>query len=489
MRRANHTPMLWVLLPLVAGIISAQYLVLPLLLPLVVVAICIVLILVKGWIAALYPLIYCVGFFTANLSYGSIAPVVPQYDATIAMHIDSRYEGEILARQSADDSWHTARHKVAISAGVADSLLHQTIICRANIFQLNPDKNSYLRTMHRKGYSGVVKIRRVLTTSEVAEIPLPRRVNNWALQRLERLELREVTFASAAAMSLARREFLDYDLRESYSRSGTAHLLALSGLHLGVVLMIITSACYLIPLLRRGHIIADILAIVAIWLFAVMAGLGESVMRAAWMFSLLQLAALFSRRYNSLNSLYTAAVMILCCDPAALYDISFRLSFVAVVGILLVGAPLSWRLRSGNFVVDFVVTSIVIGAISTIATAPLISHYFGYVVVLSPITTAPLLLTLTVIILSSILWVIAPLPLLAPVASYAIECAVTIQNYIVAWFASWGYGLVDYRLEGELLGVAYIAMLLIFAWLHSHLTRPRQKSIHDEFVKINREDR
>ncbi|MFI3323987.1 MAG: ComEC/Rec2 family competence protein [Rikenellaceae bacterium] len=481
--------MLWVLLPLVAGIISAQYLVLPLLLPLLVVVTCIALLLIKGWIAALYPLIYCVGFFATTLSYGSITPATTQYDATIALHINNRYEGEILARQDRDDSWYTTRHKVAISAGAADSLLHQTIICRANILQLNPDENSYLRTMHQKGYSGVVKISKVLNTSELAQIPLPRRVNNWALQRLERLELREVTFASAAAMSLARREFLDYDLRESYSRSGTAHLLALSGLHLGVVLMIITSACYFIPLLRRGHIVADILAIVAIWLFAVMAGLGESVMRAAWMFSLLQLAALFSRRYNSLNSLYTAAVMILCCDPAALYDISFRLSFVAVAGILLVGAPLSRRLQSGNFVVDFVVTSIVIGATSTIATSPLISHYFGYIVLLSPLTTAPLLLTLTVIILSSTLWVMAPLPLLAPIASYAIECAVTIQNHIVAWFASWGYGLIDYRLEGELLGVTYIAMLVIFKWLHTYLTRPRQRSIHDEFAKINREDR
>ncbi len=472
---------------MLVAMVSAHHLSLPLYIPLFIIIVCSLLLLSKQWIALLYPIIFCFGYILATLN-SSVVPLEEQRDATFMVRLDGRNCGEIIAQQTSTAEWQNMHHDVLLYN--LDTLRYHTIICRGDVELIDPAENSYLATMHNKGVTGELKVKKVLSLSAKADIPLAQRINSWALDRLTRLNLREKSFASAAAMGLARREYLDRELTEHYARSGTAHLLALSGLHLGVVLMIISTLCYLIPLLHKGHIYADIISIVAIWLFALMAGLGDSVLRAASMFSLLQLSSLLSRHYSSLNSLFAAAVVILVFDPAALYDLSFRLSFIAVAAILLVGAPLSRLLRSGYLLLDIVVSSIIIGVVATLATAPLISHSFGYISLLSPFVTLPLLLPLSVIIVATTLWVALPLPFLAPLAGMVIDVAATIQNYLVAWFASWGWGFVDYRIDGRQLSICYIFLILLFVALSYLLNRQyRNVTIKQLFDKINRQHR
>ncbi|MFR9534953.1 MAG: ComEC/Rec2 family competence protein [Rikenellaceae bacterium] len=331
--------------------------------------------------------------------------------------------------------------------------------------------------MHRKGFEASVKINNILSINELEHIPLSAKMNRWAMSRLRSLELPDEAFALAAAVGLARREQLSSETTKSYNRTGVAHLLSLSGLHLGVIMLIISAFTFFMPLMRNGHIAADVIAIIAIWLFAFMVGLSESVTRAAWMFSLLKLSSILSRRYNSLNALFTAAVAILCLNPSSLYDLGFALSFTAVAAIIVVGVPICKLVDTDYKILDFVSTSLIISCVATISTTPLISNAFGYIVLLSPITTLPLLLTIFVIILSTTLWVICPFPQLAPLFYWTLEVATTIQNYIVEWFASWEFGVIDYRLSDFGLGVSYLIVIIV-GWLVVKIvphTEPQQR--------------
>ena len=148
-----------------------------------------------------------------------------------------------------------------------------------------------------------------------------------------------------AAMTLGDKKWLDADTRGVYSRSGVSHILALSGLHLAILFSFWN--VLVMPLARRRRFLSVILTLSglgALWSFVCLAGCPLSLVRAAVMFSVMQLATLWRGDYFSLNTLALAALLILSTSPAALFDIGFQLSFLSVAGILIVMPRLRWPL-------------------------------------------------------------------------------------------------------------------------------------------------
>lgn len=127
---------------------------------------------------------------------------------------------------------------------------------------------------------------------------------------------------------------LDPSARERFSASGLSHILALSGLHVGLIAMLISLALWPVRMAgyRRSVTIAVILLL---WLYAAVTGFGPSVTRAVIMTTIYLTGNLLQRRTLPLNSLCAAALLILLFDPAALYTIGFQLSFAAVLTIIL----------------------------------------------------------------------------------------------------------------------------------------------------------
>jgi competence protein ComEC len=124
---------------------------------------------------------------------------------------------------------------------------------------------------------------------------------------------------------------LDRRLKADYSKTGVAHILAVSGLHMGFVLVIANLLFGWTVLLRYGHVAKNVLVISALWFYAVMAGLSPSAVRAALMLSAAQLALACSVPGNGYNVVLGAATLMLAANPFYLYDLSFQLSFMAVL--------------------------------------------------------------------------------------------------------------------------------------------------------------
>lgn len=145
-------------------------------------------------------------------------------------------------------------------------------------------------------------------------------------------------------MTAGDRSGITPELRAAYSRSGLSHLLAVSGLHTGIVFALVNLLLWWLPLLRRGHLLRNLLAAACIWIYVAAAGFPPSAVRAAVMFTMLQSALASASEYNGLNALAAAAFGMLLWNPAWLGDISFQLSFAAVAAILAWGVPLCRRL-------------------------------------------------------------------------------------------------------------------------------------------------
>lgn len=191
-----------------------------------------------------------------------------------------------------------------------------------------------------------------------------------------------------AAMTLGDKSSLSRTLREHYSISGASHVLALSGLHLTILYALLS---FLFRRFRWRRF-AELLALVAVWFFALLVGFSPSVVRAATMLSVFTVMALLGRRAFSLNSLSLASIVMLVVNPLALWDVGFQLSFLAVLGILLFFRPIyrfltAWLpqpeqpqnlvSRLSRWLLTFFPGLVATSIATQLTTAPLVAYHFG----------------------------------------------------------------------------------------------------------------
>ncbi len=136
------------------------------------------------------------------------------------------------------------------------------------------------------------------------------------------------------ALLLGQRQNIDKTLYNSYVNSGTIHILAVSGLHIGILLYLLNFLFSPLLFLKYGHFIRPFLLILILWSFAIIAGLSPSVTRAVTMFSVISIAMHLKRRTNIYNTLVTSAFFILLFQPNFLFAVGFQMSYLAVLGIV-----------------------------------------------------------------------------------------------------------------------------------------------------------
>ena len=288
-----------------------------------------------------------------------------------------------------------------------------------------------------------------------------------AVARLDRLALAPDEQALCNAMTAGDRRSLSPALRAAYSRSGTSHLLAVSGLHVGIVFLLANLLLWWLPLFRHGHILRNIAVILLIWLYAATTGFPPSVVRAALMFSVLQFALASSSEYVGMNTLAGVAFVMLLFHPDYLFDISFQLSFIAVAGIIAWGLPLCRLLRTRRKSIDMLTATLAIGFSASAATAPLISHTFGQISVVG-LTLNPVVILLSYVVVGSCtLWLVIPGTALAPLFSVVAGFAARAQNELIRAAAALPAAALDIRLTTtqcwSVYGLFIFATLLLWS--------------------------
>ena len=479
--RLERMPMMKALVPFVIGILLAEHYVLP-------GWFLVTDVLFAGGIAALFRssgamvvLLLTVGFGEAQLQQGR--RTVPR---EVWTDFELRVEGipsergryatvEAVALAWCDPKtgeWFDAGDRLMLYVDTLVCVRHgERIGCRGRVHDFRGGAESYRRLMRRRGFSGTMW---VAERNVFARRPAENRTfHARAVERLARLELTETADALARAMAVGDKSRLSSDLRNRYALSGFSHLLAVSGLHVGIVFGLLYLLFGWLFLFRRGHLYFYVLSVMAVWSFVAAAGFPPSAVRAAILCTLVQGALFAGKEHVALNSLAVAAFVMLLWKPAWLGDISFQLSFLAVAFLLAWGIPLQRRFRTHRRMLDAVIGAVVVSVVAGLATAPLVSHTFGTIPLVGILLNPIALLPATVIVLCGTLGVLVPLPLLAPVFRGSIECAVSVLDALTGLVERIPGSYVEYRLDGAT--TAGIYLLLSVATLAAWSVEPRER--------------
>lgn len=179
------------------------------------------------------------------------------------------------------------------------------------------------------------------------------------------------------ALLLGEKSDLSFDLKQSYAKTGTMHLLAISGLHTGIIYSFFYFFLYFFRFLPYGKSIQIITSLVLLWLYASITGFSASVCRASLMITLFQLTILFKRDADSMHILCLSAFILLCINPNFLFDVGFQLSYSAVLFIVLLFPYFQNGISIKNRFLRFYYHATVISILATLGTLPLTLYYFN----------------------------------------------------------------------------------------------------------------
>jgi len=181
------------------------------------------------------------------------------------------------------------------------------------------------------------------------------------------------------AMVLGKRDELDQEINQAFIDTGAIHVLAVSGLHVGILSLFITMLFKgLVPVFRISKLRRGIISVLLIWLFAMITGGSPAVCRAALMFSLFYIAKdVIHRQVSIYNVLCATAFILLAINPSQVFQVGFQFSFLAVLSIVFFYPYVSSIIVTRFKVINYLISSVALGIAAQILVFPLSIFYFN----------------------------------------------------------------------------------------------------------------
>jgi competence protein ComEC len=201
-------------------------------------------------------------------------------------------------------------------------------------------------------------------------------VSNKFVDILRHNGLKGREFAVASALIMGQSNMLDNETLQAYSGTGVMHILSVSGLHVGVIFIIISFLLRFIKKKGAQLYLKTAIILFTIWAYALLTGMSPSVMRSAAMFTFISLGNASNRYVHIINSLGVSALALLLYDPLMISNIGFQLSYIAIIGIVFINKPLADLWDPKNRVAGYIWDLIAVSIAAQIATAPLAMMYF-----------------------------------------------------------------------------------------------------------------
>lgn len=199
---------------------------------------------------------------------------------------------------------------------------------------------------------------------------------NWLVAILKKYIPSHKEAGLAEALLIAYKEDLDKTLVQSYANTGVVHIIAISGLHLGLVYWLLATVLQPVSTFTRIKWLKPAGVIAGLWIFSLLAGASPSVLRSAVMFSFLATGELFGKKTHAINNLAASAFLLLCFNPFWLWDAGFQLSYAAVLSLLLFMKPVYSLLTIKNKWLDLLWKMNAVTLSAQVLTVPICVYYF-----------------------------------------------------------------------------------------------------------------
>jgi competence protein ComEC len=206
---------------------------------------------------------------------------------------------------------------------------------------------------------------------------LPEYMQKFIMDRILLCSKNEDSVAVLLAICLGSKDFLDRDLKTAYTNAGGIHVMAVSGLHVGLIWLFLGYLFSFMGKGRRGEFLRAFLSIFILWLYALMTGLSPSVTRSALMFSLINIGKVLNRQSSIYNSLMIAAFFQLSFKPDSLFDPGFQFSYMAVFSIVYFHPLIRGLFPEKNLIFNKLLDLSAVSISAQILTFPLAIFYFN----------------------------------------------------------------------------------------------------------------
>ncbi len=279
----------------------------------------------------------------------------------------------------------------------------------------------------------------------------------------------ETEFEILSALTLGYKRELDPETKRIFSASGASHVLAVSGLHVGIVFWLISLLFGFMQKQKTGRVLFMIISISTLWFYAFITGLSPSVMRASAMFSIFVIGENLNRKSNIYNSLSASAFILLLINPINLFDIGFQLSYAAVFGIVYLQPKLEKIIYVKNKFIKFFWSLITVSVAAQISTFPLTTYYFGQFPTYFWITNTFVIPAVMILIpLGIILLFVSKIHIISNLLAVVLNFIIKITYFLLSFIDQLPFAVSEISINHVQLIFITAIVISVFIFLKNH---------------------
>jgi len=328
----------------------------------------------------------------------------------------------------------------------------------------NDDSAFYHPSTHRHILKQIDRDFNLLTT-EVQNSNWRAMITQWCSERLHKQLQDDQAIALISALLWGAKETLDPGLQKAYADTGTIHVLAISGLHVGMLYMLLKAIFKYICRYVGFFILPDFCTLLLLWLYSWLCHFAPPILRATIMITMARIGLLIGRGSNRYNGLFASAFVLLLWDTSLLFNCAFQLSYLATIGILYLQPPIHRLITPEHYCLRKIWTATTLSIAAQVSTLPLILYYFKqfplYFIIANWLVVPAIF---AILMLSLVFLVSSHCPIINTLLGFILEKLIFVTNTLVYWLAKWPMGTLSFCfIHRRTVCLLYIMLLSI--WL------------------------
>ncbi|WP_378185770.1 ComEC/Rec2 family competence protein [Aquimarina sp. W85] len=337
---------------------------------------------------------------------------------------------------------------------------------------LNPNQFDYSKYLnskfiyHQLTLQGDKMIAHTNESFSLKEITF--KIRSSLLSSFKKNKFKDQHIAFMSSLILGQRQELDADISNAFRNAGVIHVLAVSGLHIGIMLLFLNFV--LKPLERvsnYGRLIKTTIIILILWSYAVVSGLSPSVLRAVTMFTFIAIAIQGQKRTATFNALTASFLLLICYRPTYLFEVGFQLSYIAVLSILALQPKINTLIKVKNIILKKIWELCSVTLAAQIGLFPLLLYYFHQFPLLFLISNLLVIPMITILLFGgvgiSILSISNNLPtIIREIYTYLLDLNFKVVKTIASYNS---FNIQNIHFSLSMVLTSYTALLLILVSL------------------------